>query len=168
MATQYERKKVRMAADPDYAAKCREQSRLASERYHERQKTKLEQDTVLREEFLKVSGARVKKHYARPENKLVKVKRAAEKRGKPWELADEDAIALFKQACHYCKRIGCDNGGLVGIDRKDNTKGYIPGNVLPSCAQCNHAKKNRSYDTMMEWLTAVVNNRQDLSKSNVA
>lgn len=39
-----------------------------------------------------------------------------------------------------------------GIDRVDSTKGYFPGNVVPCCRFCNHAKKNHSLDFFIEQL----------------
>lgn len=38
-----------------------------------------------------------------------------------------------------------------GIDRMDNSKGYIPGNVVPCCLECNSIKgKNLSHHEMIQ------------------
>jgi hypothetical protein len=68
-------------------------------------------------------------------------------------------LALFKNLtkdnCFYCgaepsKVIqGKGNFGSYtynGIDRIDNTKGYIPGNVVTCCFNCNRAKSTLSYN----------------------
>lgn len=73
------------------------------------------------------------------------------------DLSYEDFLAFTTQlSCHYCgspivwsmynlhgKGQGCN------LDRKDNGKGYVHGNVVVCCDRCNRAKGNRySYD---EW-----------------
>lgn len=44
-----------------------------------------------------------------------------------------------------------------GIDRKNNTLGYLPDNVVPCCKTCNWAKGKKSYEEFMEYLRRVVN-----------
>lgn len=86
-------------------------------------------------------------------------RRTSEKAGRPWLLSDSDAVELFKSNCHYCgtppscKR---DVSGPIaywfnGIDRIDNRLGYIQGNVVACCKDCNFAKGSRSYDSFIEW-----------------
>jgi hypothetical protein len=44
---------------------------------------------------------------------------------------------------------------LSGIDRLDNSKGYVSGNVVPCCSVCNHAKHNLASDRYIEHCKAV-------------
>ena len=72
------------------------------------------------------------------------------KRGLAWELSKEEFRQLIIQDCFYCgahpSEIRRLTGKLIstlnanGVDRVDNSKGYIPGNVVPCCGACNHAK----------------------------
>lgn len=59
-------------------------------------------------------------------------------------------------SCHYCQSsvsfaMHCvvKNGQAYQLDRMDNSKGYVPGNVVVCCKRCNHAKGNRF--TYSEW-----------------
>jgi hypothetical protein len=94
--------------------------------------------------------------------KIREFKMNARKRGIEWTISDETATRLFKEACHYCRRVGVDHGGFVGIDRKDSRGSYSDDNVLPCCGTCNFAKRHRSYEDMVDYLRAIATNRKDL------
>lgn len=42
---------------------------------------------------------------------------------------------------------------LNGIDRIDNTKGYVDGNVVACCSMCNRAKGVITSDEFTKWFT---------------
>ena len=75
-------------------------------------------------------------------------KRAAKLRGLSFNLNRNLFHELITSECYYCgtepnnchKPHGKD---IIyqGIDRKDNTKGYTPDNVVPCCIVCNKMKK---------------------------
>lgn len=83
---------------------------------------------------------------------------------------------LFKNLifsnCHYCNsepnkfRIDrvkgsreIDNSFLSnGIDRIDSSKGYIEGNLLSCCEDCNKAKRNLSYSQFLELIKDIYEN----------
>lgn len=70
-------------------------------------------------------------------------KSAAEMRGYPFELTLEEFKDISCRSCIYCGAEPTkDVYGLVcnGIDRLDNDKGYIIGNVVPCCGSCNFKK----------------------------
>lgn len=89
-------------------------------------------------------------------------RRAARDRSLSWELTEEEFDTLVGQDCTYCgcppstiakaDQRGCGDFIYNGLDRKDNTIGYVPGNVLPCCSVCNHAKKDMSYDDFTSWI----------------
>ena len=72
--------------------------------------------------------------------------------------------------CFYCNEKGkktCVNNEskkeryyiyINGIDRIDNTKGYLKDNVVPSCFICNVAKRNLSLDDFQEWAQRLCQN----------
>lgn len=76
-------------------------------------------------------------------------RRGAEVRGLEFALSVEQFEELTKQNCFYCnaepkseKRDRFNNGGYTynGIDRADNSIGYLPSNCLPCCKRCNSLK----------------------------
>jgi hypothetical protein len=87
--------------------------------------------------------------------------RGAMERGLTFDLAIEEFQTLVAGDCYYCgqpptqtyiphgtKKFGRPREPLVynGIDRVDNNLGYIPGNVVSCCKECNFAKRKMSHD----------------------
>jgi hypothetical protein len=58
---------------------------------------------------------------------------------------------IVKKPCHYCK-VKVSNKPM-GIDRVDNSKGYVFNNCVPSCWTCNRAKSDMSYVDFTEYLS---------------
>lgn len=63
-------------------------------------------------------------------------KKLARYRNKEWGLTKDQYLAIVENAsCTYC------NGSIAGyghsLDRLDNAKGYVVGNVVPCCGPCN-------------------------------
>lgn len=54
--------------------------------------------------------------------------------------------------CFYC---GVAPKPIHTVDRVDNTKGYVRGNVVTACAQCNIAKNDYSFADFREWAIRV-------------
>lgn len=85
--------------------------------------------------------------------------RNAKRRKKEFELTKEQFKNITSESCYYCNKPpskifykeGC-NGEYVynGIDRRDNTKGYILSNVVSCCYKCNTIKgEHLSEDEML-------------------
>jgi hypothetical protein len=90
---------------------------------------------------------------------------SARTRGLAWELTDEEFDDLTGRNCRYCgcppsrvKDHGSYNGTFTynGIDRKDNSLGYVIGNVVPCCTICNRAKRDMPYEDFIAWITQLV------------
>jgi hypothetical protein len=93
---------------------------------------------------------------------------------KDWEftLSKEEFKDIILSNCHYCNavpnNIRLDRAKLRkgiglscltnGIDRKDSEKGYIYGNVLPCCEDCNKAKRNLDYDQFINLIRDIYEN----------
>ncbi len=58
-----------------------------------------------------------------------------------WHLTFEQYAPFLALPCHYCKG-PLDLSG-VGLDRKDNERGYEIDNVLPCCGDCNRTRGDR-------------------------
>ena len=95
-----------------------------------------------------------------------RMKNNAQHRKYNWRLSYDQAYTLTQQSCRYC---GTDPKQLFnhpiynklclynGIDRVDNTKGYIIDNVVPCCKICNFAKNSLSVEQFRDWICAIYN-----------
>ena len=85
-------------------------------------------------------------------------------RGLEFDLSLDDFIILTGQDCYYCgrppqqivKRPRCFGVHVYnGIDRLDNTQGYIRGNCVPCCRRCNTAKSNQTLAEFYAQIAAI-------------
>lgn len=89
------------------------------------------------------------KYAKTPHARWLQSKRRAEERGLIWTINFEDYEKLLMKNCAYCE--GKINIYGVGLDRKNNTIGYILENVVPCCGICNKLKSDYlNYEEMME------------------
>lgn len=70
-------------------------------------------------------------------------KSAAEKRGYSWELSEMEAVVIFESSCTYCG-LSPSTFQIMGIDRRDNSKGYTSENAVPCCKNCNTRKHTKT------------------------
>lgn len=96
-------------------------------------------------------------------------KMACKKRNRIWGLTDTQFLEISQKPCHYCGSLPFkehkekyDAFVYNGIDRKDNSVGYILENCLPCCSACNYAKRQMSYDDFIAWLEKISENRSAL------
>jgi hypothetical protein len=85
-------------------------------------------------------------------------KNSARIRGIEWFLEDELFEAIIAYPCSYCGARPSNKTNhrdrsitYTGIDRIDNSLGYIPGNVIPCCFQCNQAKSTFTLKQFADW-----------------
>lgn len=86
------------------------------------------------------------------------------KRNLPFQITIEEFKEITAKSCYYCgsppknvnKQKGV-TGNFVysGIDREDNTKGYIKDNIIPCCKICNRAKGALSKEDFLSWISKV-------------
>ncbi len=100
-------------------------------------------------------------------NKLFRTyKRNAQKANRNFNLSVDDFKILTKGNCTYCgespKSI-CSgvrsNGEYIynGIDRVDNSIGYILSNCVSCCSTCNHSKATLTKEEFYNWIERVYN-----------
>jgi hypothetical protein len=89
------------------------------------------------------------------ESRLREYKRGARTRNLEWSLSDVVALALFQMPCYYCN----SHESLNGIDRLDNTQGYILENCAPCCTTCNFGKRDLSEEEFLEMCLKVTAHR---------
>ena len=96
-------------------------------------------------------------------------KHGAKRRGLEYKLTEKQFKEITQQPCYYCGIIPSNkrdiegyNGAYIysGIDRVDNTKGYITGNVVPCCYQCNLSKGKLTLEEFKNWIKRVYKNIQ--------
>jgi hypothetical protein len=89
-------------------------------------------------------------------------------RGHSWEISKEEFYVLSEKPCMYCQRtpgrLAFDDrrrGQYVynGIDRVDNSRGYVTGNVVPCCTTCNMAKRDKTLEQFMAMIERIVRHR---------
>ena len=103
----------------------------------------------------------------------------AKRRSIVFKLTQLETKTLLVQDCFYCgskpkrsfltksykkKRRGRDisaNGAILtnGIDRSDNSLGYVTGNVVPCCWICNRAKSAMNTQEFLTWIDELVQYR---------
>lgn len=85
------------------------------------------------------------------------VRYKARKRGKAWELNNEEAFSIITGECKYCGFKPDWPKQRIGIDRLDNNKGYTIENSVPCCFTCNSAKGTKSLEEFKDWLKRLIN-----------
>ncbi len=73
------------------------------------------------------------------------------KRDKEFSITFDGFLDIIKNPCNYC-------GGIAfGLDRVDNTLGYIPDNVVSCCGDCNMMKYKHTVDEFKSHIEKVYN-----------
>lgn len=95
------------------------------------------------------------------EQKINSYKEGAKKRNLPFTITDMECLKLFSKKCYYCGFINQEHG--IGIDRADNSKGYLKSNCVPCCTQCNIMKRDHDLVTFIKLCQhiATINNKFD-------
>lgn len=79
--------------------------------------------------------------------------RSAKKRNIEWGLTLSEFAAMWNSNCSYCD----DTIATIGIDRIDNTKGYVAGNVTPCCNVCNSMKSGLTHTDWVNQMRRILN-----------
>ena len=87
-------------------------------------------------------------------------KKSAEKKGIFFDISQETFNHYKDLPCYLCGKEISDIHSN-GIDRFDNTKGYIVDNIWSCCATCNYIKRNHEYESLIEKLCLICNYQQD-------
>jgi len=78
-----------------------------------------------------------KKRFNILEYRYNRYKQGAKRRNHIFKLSLFDFTTLIVQPCYYCDR---KDGIYNGIDRVNNTKGYVNNNCVSCCKKCNFMK----------------------------
>ncbi len=93
-------------------------------------------------------------------NRIIRYyKKNAETRNLPWAVSSEKFESIIFSECFYCGTAPATTMKDTkhhltynGIDRLDNTQGYLDTNVVPCCHICNHAKSDLSLEAFLQWI----------------
>lgn len=85
----------------------------------------------------------------------------AESKGFSFNLELQEFNFRIKSPCYICEKP--EAGGL---DRINNSEGYVWDNIYPCCFDCNRMKSNKSIDDFLEYLTRLNPNHKLLMSFN--
>jgi len=126
----------------------------SSKYYEENKETKIKQyienhkleKSVYNKQYAKINKEKLKKYYDE-RNKTLKgrfsiLKSASKKRNKELAITFDQYSEEVIKPCFYCQDYFRKNevGTGCGLDRVDNTKGYLIDNIVSCCAHCNYLK----------------------------
>jgi hypothetical protein len=80
--------------------------------------------------------------------------RRAKARIQKFSMSLEDFTLLLQMNCEYCGRSPKEAGGM-GVDRRDNSCGYVLANCSPSCEVCNLMKRSYSREKFLDHVRLV-------------
>ena len=89
--------------------------------------------------------------------RLLSYKRAAKERNIEWLLTDEEFKLFWQQPCSYCG----DKIETIGIDRKDNNKGYLIENCISCCSICNTMKMTLTKEGFINKIKQILTNLKE-------
>jgi hypothetical protein len=85
--------------------------------------------------------------------KLSNYIRNAKNRNIECSLEIDDVKELWQKPCVYCG----SPIKTIGIDRIDNSKGYVKGNIASCCQLCNWMKRELTVDKFIDHIKRVIN-----------
>lgn len=74
----------------------------------------------------------------------------AQRKGLAWSITRESFQAFALSVCRYC-----GTKPAWGLDRLDSAAGYVRGNVVPCCSDCNYAKRRLSEDDFLSLIRRI-------------
>lgn len=109
------------------------------------------------------SGPAIKRAY-------ISLKANAKTRNLEVAITEEQFYQIAAQDCFYCGHPPTERRApkewqlpamLNGVDRIDNSMGYILENCYPCCEQCNWAKRDLSVSEWYSWIDRIVEKRNN-------
>lgn len=143
----------RRMSDPEYALKVKAKQKIATAKFYERVKANPEKRKARNEQTRLKNNENYNQKWKK---RYIRNVKGAEDRGIVWQLTEEETRHIFEDGrCHYCDRSRKELGRLLGIDRKDNTVGYLLENSVSCCKVCNFKKQKQDYSEFVAWLRII-------------
>ena len=93
-------------------------------------------------------------------------KHSAKVKGLKFNLTKDQIKEIITKDCHYCGMppsneysskhfAGAKDFKRHGIDRKDNSEGYVLDNCVPCCKSCNYLKRHYNYEEFINKIATI-------------
>lgn len=92
-----------------------------------------------------------------PKNRYKMLNSQAKRRGYEVTITLEQFLKLREAPCNYCKGVLNEYGH--GLDRIDNSKGYLIDNVVPCCSRCNQIFMQYGKEETFEHMATMLKHR---------
>lgn len=122
----------------------------SNQRYHEKKEEILEQQKEYREQRYDYIRDRENTKANTREGKYLKIIRNAKERKRIIKMTKDEIMDMTDLPCVYCGKETIDGVKRNGIDRMDNSIGYILSNCVPCCEICNYMKQSLDSRTFVE------------------
>ena len=119
--------------------------------YRDWQRVKRSDPVVRRREIAAVRDWQ-RRHPVR--NALNEYRARAARKGITFTLGAMVFESIVTSDCFYCGKVAAP---IHGIDRVNNANGYVTGNVVTACGQCNYSKNDYSVQEFESWICRVWN-----------
>ena len=147
----YKDKKKAKQYIKDYHNANKEQGKLARKKYYNKNIDKIKERRrkykIENKEKISIQNKEYRKRvYSTSKYHFGIYKYKAKKRGLDFKIDFKEFQKLWQKKCGYCG----SNIETVGIDRIDNNKGYIKGNIKSCCWMCNNMKNTYTEKEFMK------------------
>jgi len=88
-----------------------------------------------------------------PSGKFSVYRGNAKIRGIDFSITKDEFNDLWNMPCHYCG----DKIETIGIDRIENSIGYVAGNIIPCCKYCNYMKSSMDISKFLYMVEKIYN-----------
>ena len=123
------------------------------ERYDQNPKPKIDNTKRVQENRQEYYNERKKQYQQTLSGKFQSYKINAKRRKIVFELTIDEFGLYWQQPCFFCG----DDITTIGIDRVDNTKGYIVENIVSCCKICNRMKYIHSVNDFTQHIRKIYN-----------
>ncbi len=128
-----------------YYARNREKFKAITSAYYYRNREKI--NTFRREHYTKDKMPERYERYTQA-SRYSAAKTHARRKGKEFNISKSDYLELISKKCTYCGGTLPLHG--IALDRLDNSKGYVIGNVVSCCTTCNRIRGDHlSFEEMV-------------------
>ena len=124
--------------------------RLACKKYRENNKEKIKE---FDKNYRKKGSARYR---------FNKYKTEAKRKGNKWDILFKQFDLITKKNCIYCGEVE-----KIGIDRIDNSIGYILSNCAPCCWMCNRMKSNLTKNSFLKHCKKITKNYDTKTRATI-